>query len=205
MRPVAPPQLAVKILRALLPTAAGEALLGDLAEIYQGWVEEQGLGIANRWYWFEIFSAAPALVLHLLKTTNIWRQTVNGPSFVQSGRKTALWSALFLIPAVLLVIPGLMDSLLGSNGGYQLVARIPFLQGRELLDSPWIIIGGLTIAIALNLLAILNVKNESSDTVWRVAVEIRKNAWNLIPVVFAAMLGTTIFLYLIGENLGPLF
>ena len=50
MREMRLPRLAERILQALLPLQAGDALLGDFAEEFHSRAEQNGEAAARRWY-----------------------------------------------------------------------------------------------------------------------------------------------------------
>lgn len=123
--------------------------------------------------------------------------------FLQSGRKTALWGFLFLIPAMFIAVPGILFSLFGYADAFDGLQRS--LNFWDMLVHPAVVLGGLALAILINLLSVLklNVASEGDEIVSTISV--KKSAWNLVPLLLGGMLAAVIFLYLVAENLGPFF
>ena len=202
MNQVRPPKLAESLLRWLTPNRVGQALLGDLAEGFAEILNESGPTVARRWYWAEVLQSIPSLSMYKLRHPQPWRQIVNGPHLIPAGRKYALWSLLFLLPALLLVSSGLMFTLFGVPG---LVDRLAQFLGSGLPTAPGVVLGGMGIALLINLLAVLKVSSSASDEMIHSNIAIKKSNWNLLILGLAAFLGLIIFLYLVVENFGPLF
>lgn len=124
-------------------------------------------------------------------------------TFYERNKWNLPLSLVFLIPALLLVLPGLLYSLTGINLPDQIGNFLgPVL--KSLIDSPWTILGGLFIAIALNALAVVHIEFKNNKDGFRTLIEIKKKTWNLLLLALAAFLGFTIIGYLLAENIFPL-
>ena len=153
-----PPKLAEHILSLLLTSEDAETVLGDFAEICN---QMNSQAQAHAWYWKETFRSAPAL-LHLKLTRQLERNFAVMSKNMGFHNKNFLWISLIaLIPALMLIIPGLFQSLLGNlgpnNAMDSLYANAPYL---EILRNPFILLGGLLLAFILNLLPALTLHFE---------------------------------------------
>lgn len=111
---------------------------------------------------------------------------------------------LFLVPALLIVIPGLLFSFFGNPIEASLNSIPGAAQLLAWVDNPVIVLGGLFLALAINLLTVMQVKFESAQDAYRATFLIRRKTWNLILLGLAAFLTTALVAYAIGENLLPL-
>ena len=155
---VHPPALAKRILTWLLAQEDMESVLGDFAEIYHAQRDPQR---ADTWYWKEIFRSAPAL-LQLKLSRQFERSFTVMNKNMELHNKNFLWLSLVaLIPALMLIIPGLLQSLFGNLGPNNaldnLYANAPYL---EILRSPVLLLGGLLLAFLLNLFPALTLRFE---------------------------------------------
>jgi len=198
------PQLAERILVAVLPTAQHDEVLGDLAEGYAVAVVERGELTAHISLWGEILISLPAFFLFSMRSTQLRSQTVNGNMIFREGKTTAALSALFLLPAALIVIPGLLFSFFGKPVEASLNTIPGLAQLTGWVDNPWVVLGGLAIGLLLNLLAVANIKLEATKDKYQGTVSLKKNAWNLALLALAAFFGIALLLYLIGENILPM-
>jgi hypothetical protein len=212
-----PPRFAGRLLGALLPESDAEALAGDFAEEFELLAIERGRISALGWYWSQLLLSLPVFV-HLGISS---RLKLLGSIFREPQRAIVLldrrnWimethrkknTRLFLIglilvlPAMLIVIPGLLQSGLSSLALNDAIdaafARLPVL---ELLIHPIVILGGLLVAFLLNAWQVIDVHldREPGRVVGRLGV-------NLYPlhlgmVLFSLGIVGIIFLYLLAEN-----
>lgn len=124
-------------------------------------------------------------------------------TLISPGRKSALWGFVFLVPALFVAVPGILFTLFG---------RANVFSGLQSYDTVWsalthpaVVLGGLAIALLINLLSILSVSIENSADELKGKVLIKKSGWNIAPLVLGSVLGMIIFLYLVAENFGPFF
>jgi len=198
-----PPALAQRLLQAVLPLPMAEALLGDLEEHFHQLVAQHGARIAALWYWQETLWALPRLTIYSLEIGELRRLPVNGPTFARQPIWGTALSLLLLLPALLIVIPGLLFTLTGFDLPAQLANLTgPFL--KSWIDNPWIILGGLVTALTINTIAVTKFRYEDAGGAVRFTFEIRKRITNLVLLGLIFFLGLSIFGYLIAENLLPL-
>jgi hypothetical protein len=198
-----PSASAQRLLHSVLPQAMADAFLGDLEEQFQQLAARRGAAHARRWYWQETLLSLPRLTLYAFEIGELRRLFVTGPSSARQPIWGTAFSLLLLLPALLIVIPGLLFNLTGVD----LPAQLGNLVGPMLkawIDNPWIILGGLLFALAINTLAVARLKFEENGEAVRLTVEVRKRIANLVLLALTLFLGISIFFYLIAENLLPL-
>ena len=202
-RPASPPALAQSLLQAVLPPPLADAFLGDLEEQFHQLSAQRGAARARGWYWQETLLSLPRLTLYSLEIGELRRLSVTEPTSARQPIWGTALSLLFLLPALLIVIPGLLFNLTGVDMPAQLGNLVgPML--KSWIDNPWIILGGLLVALAINTLAVAKVKFESNGEAVRLTFEIKKKIANLVLLALALFLGVSIFGYLIAENFLPL-
>jgi hypothetical protein len=204
-----PPRLAIRILVRLLPEYSREVILGDLQETFAQIEVERGAAFARSWYWHETLAALPNFALHSLQSTQIRRQTVNGNTWNDNwfGKQNSLIAGvalLLLLPALLIVVPGLLFSFFGKPIEASLNSVPGAAQLLAWVDNPIIVLGGLFIALVINLMAVMQIKLESVEDTYRAIFTVRRKTWNLILLGLAVFLTITLLVYAIGENLLPL-
>ena len=118
------------------------------------------------------------------------------------SNNTRIWgsalSVLLLIPALLLVIPGLIFSFSGSNVSDQLPAFV------STLTSPWIVLSGLVLSLLLNMRSVGSMSLDNREGSLVASFEIKKSAVGLTLLGLALLLGLAIFAYLVVENILPI-
>jgi hypothetical protein len=147
-----PPRAAERFLTLLLTQDASESVLGDFSELFNVKARQSSLRKAQLWYWIQIFNSAPCLI-RLKLSNELERKLETMIKNLNLHNKSSLWVSLIaLIPALLLVIPGIMQSGLGYFGPNEalgaMFAKAPAL---EILLSPVVLLGGLLLAFILNL------------------------------------------------------
>lgn len=156
-----PPRLAERFLTFLLTRDSSESILGDFSELFNGNAHRNSLRKAQVWYWFQIFKSAPSLI-RLKLSNELERKLGTMIKNLNLHNKSSLWVSLIaLIPALLLVIPGLIQSglgYLGPNDALEaMFARAPALQ---ILLSPVVLLGGLLLGFILNLVPAMKLRFE---------------------------------------------
>lgn len=198
-----PPALAQRLLQAVLQQPMADAFLGDLEEHFQQLAAQRGAAQAKRWYWQETLLSLPRLALYSFEIGELRRISVTGPTSARQPIWGTALSLFFLLPALLIVIPGLLFNLTGVDLPMQLGNLVgPML--KSWIDNPWIVLGGLFVALAINALAVAKIAFEDNGEAVRLTFEIKKRIANLVLLALALFLGISIFGYLIAENLLPL-
>jgi len=124
---------------------------------------------------------------------------------MQLHNKNFLWiSLLALIPALMLIIPGISQSLgyLTPNKALDnLYANAPYL---EILRSPVLLLGGLLLAFLLNLLPSLNMRFERGPAGLTSVITFKPVLvhWAFIGLSLLAV--GAILIYAFFENFGPI-
>ncbi|MEX0788556.1 MAG: permease prefix domain 2-containing transporter, partial [Anaerolineales bacterium] len=120
-RAAEPPVLAQVMLRALVRPEDRETILGDLLEEYRSRAVARGWAQAKAEYWREVVASAPHFLIHRIERALTGR---NQDMDTRSGVRQALFGLLFAMPALLLVVGGVLqstgvlaDDLAGSVGG----------------------------------------------------------------------------------------
>ena len=181
-----PATLAGKLLAFCLHQRDMEAVIGDFEQEYYRIASELGARQAMRWYWLEVLRSMPALLL-LNSQKLILSKTMNRNS------KLALSSSVFVLPAFLLVLGGVAQSGFGTT-------RISDILNYDLIVfRPIVIMGGLSLAVVLNLLPVVHLTYE--DGVVVTTLTLKKRLLNLALLGSIGGLSAIIFLYLIVENL----
>lgn len=190
-KPVQPPRLGEKVLALFLNPADQEAVIGDFAETFYRVAERDGPGKARWWYWREVVISMPALLC--LSQNKVTRSDVmERLSFLQQNNKLAVAGVVLIIPAMLLVVGGLLQSLLG-------ISQVNEALNFELfIFHPAILLGGLVVALGLNLAPVARVSLQDGALVG--TLKIRGRLVNLAILAFIGLMLGTIFVYLLVEN-----
>jgi len=197
-----PPKLAESLLSMLLTPEDVETVLGDFAEICS---QQSSQRQAETWYWTETFRSAPDL-LGLKLSRQFERSFTAMTKNMGLHNKKFLWiSLLALIPALLLIIPGLSQSLLGNlslnNALDTLYANAPYL---EILRSPVLLLGGLLLAFILNLLPALTLRLERGADVLISVITFKPVPLHWAFIGMSLLMVGIILIYAFIENFGPL-
>ena len=113
-------------------------------------------------------------------------------SLSRQDRKIAGIGVFLIIPALILCAAGVAQSLLGLNGFSN---AIDF---DSLVFNPAVLMGGLFLAFALNLLTVARLKFQNGRLTG--TITLRGKLLNLGLLTFISLLLGTIFLYLLAEN-----
>ncbi len=111
-------------------------------------------------------------------------------------RTLAIVGAVLVAPTALFVTASILKYQLG----------VPFLYDSlggaiEVMDSPFVILGGLLAALALNLWPVLRVSVKREPDAFVGTVTVRPQVWNVAVLGLSTVLLATIMVYLVMENL----
>jgi hypothetical protein len=109
------------------------------------------------------------------------------------NNKLALSGMMLVLPALLLVSGGVAQS------GFGITQINNALNFNLILFHPVIILGGLTLALTLNLWPIIRINYQDGVVVGRLIIKDRLLNVGLISCI--GLLGGALFLYLLAENL----
>ena len=196
-----PPRLAERILSLLLMPEDSETVLGDFAEICG---QQDNQRQAHIWYWKETFLSAPAL-LGLKLTRQFEKSFTVMNKNMGLHNMNCLWVSLIaLIPALMLIIPGISQSLLGAMGPNNaldnLYANAPYL---EFLRSPILLLGGLLLAFILNLLPALTLHFERGPEGLTSVITFKPVLIHWTIIGMSLLMVGTILIYAFVDNFGP--
>jgi len=196
-----PPKLAERILSLLLTPEDVETVLGDFAEICN---RQESQRRATTWYWKETFRSAPAL-LGLKLSRQFERSFTVMNKNMELHNKSFLWISLVaLIPALMLIIPGISQSLLGNlgpnNAMDSLYTNAPYL---EILRNPIILLGGLMLAFILNLLPALTLRFEHQPEGLTSVITFKPVLIHWAFIGMSLLMVGVILVYAFFENFGP--
>ena len=119
--------------------------------------------------------------------------------------KNFLWISLVaLIPVLMLIIPGISQSLLGNldpnNAMDSLYAKTPYL---EILRNPIILLGGLMLAFILNLLPALTLRFEHQPEGLTGVITFKPVLIHWALIGTSLLMVGVILVYAFFENFGP--
>lgn len=205
MKAIHPPALAERLLARSLPQASRDSVLGDLHEIYEQAAAQHGLAVANARYWLEILRALPGFWLFSLETSTLRRQTVTGKIFTENHKWPFYLGLLLLIPALLLVVPGLLQGFVGAESFDRFLDQVPVIDRLiNWVDRPVFVLGGVLLAFGLSLMSLVRVTIKDHGKDFEGIVVLRKNISLWVLLSLATLLGFALLLYAIGENILPL-
>jgi len=126
---------------------------------------------------------------------------------LNSHNKSSLWISLIaIIPALVLVIPGILQSGFGywgaNNTRDALFATVPAL---KLLINPIILLGGLLLAFIMNVLPAMNFRFERRPEGLTSTVTFKPVLLHWVFIGASALMVGIILIYAFVENFGPLF
>ncbi len=110
----------------------------------------------------------------------------------QNGVKLAGFGFVLIIPSLLLVTGGILQSVFGASHFNDAIDFLSFL------FNPAIILGGLMLAFGLNLIPVMRIYFREGKLVGMVKVQGRLLNLGLITAI--TLLTAVIFLYLLAEN-----
>jgi hypothetical protein len=199
-----PPNLAEQVLTFLLTQENAEYVLGDFAEMYNAYGHQGNLRKAQIWYWIQIIKSAPSLI-QLKSSNELERKLETMIKNLNLHNKSSLWVSLIaLIPALLLVIPGIIQSGLGYFGPNDaleaMFAKAPAL---EILLSPVLLLGGLLLAFVLNLTPAVKLHVERQPDGLTSVITFKPVLLHWILVGISLLLVVIILVYAFFENFAP--
>ncbi len=116
-------------------------------------------------------------------------------------KKSFNWRAfvgcVFLLPACIIVVAGLTQSLLGFSEFNEALERTGVL---SVLDHPAVVIGGLVIAFGINAIPIFKLKFVREDGTLVGMVRTKNTILNLAAIALTLFLFVSILGYSIAEN-----
>jgi hypothetical protein len=199
-----PPRLAERLLASILTPDDAEAVLGDFAELFNTNAYQSNLQKAQFWYWIQTFKSAPSLI-RLKLSNELERRMETMIKNLNLHNKSSLWVSLIaLIPALLLVIPGIMQSGLGYLGPNDaldtMFAKAPALQ---ILLSPIVLLGGLLLAFILNLTPAIKLRFERQPEGLTSVITFKPVILHWIFVGISLLIVSIILVYAFFENFVP--
>jgi len=199
-----PPQLAERLLASILTPDEAEAVLGDFAELFNSNAYQSNVQKAQFWYWIQTFKSAPSLI-HLKLSNELERRMETMIKKLNLHNKSSVWVSLIaLIPALLLVIPGIMQSGLGYFGLNEaldvLFAKVPAL---EILLSPFVLLGGLLLAFILNLAPAVKLRVERQPEGLTSGITFKPVILHWVFVGMSLLMVAIILVYGFFENFAP--
>jgi hypothetical protein len=199
-----PPRLAERFLTFLLTQESPESVLGDFAELFNANAYQSTLKKAQIWYWAQIIKSAPSLI-QLKLSNELERRLEPMVKNLNLHNKSSLWVSLIaLIPALLLVIPGIMQSGLGYLGPNDaldtMFAKVPALQ---ILLSPIVLLGGLLLAFILNLTPAIKLRFERQPEGLTSVITFKPVILHWIFVGMSLLIVGIILVYAFFENFAP--
>jgi hypothetical protein len=199
-----PPRLAERLLASILTPDDAEAVLGDFAELFNTNAYQSNLQKAQFWYWIQTFKSAPSLI-RLKLSNELERRMETMIKNLNLHNKSSLWISLIaLIPALLLVIPGIMQSGLGYLGPNDaldtMFAKAPALQ---ILLSPIVLLGGLLLAFILNLTPAIKLRFERQPEGLTSVITFKPVILHWIFVGISLLIVGIILVYAFFENFAP--
>lgn len=181
-----PPRLAEKTLAFLLDQEDKEVILGDFEEAFMVIARKFSVEQARRWYWIELVKSTPPLFFLA------YNRSTRSRIMMKGNPTLAFLSAALLLPAFLLVSGGLAQSGLG-------ITKINDVLNFDLVFfHPAVIVGGLMLALAINLFPIVRVNYQ--DGVLTGSLMIRDRLLNVGLISCIGLCAGIIFLYLLAEN-----
>lgn len=188
-----------RILALLVDEQDSDALLGDFAEEYTDRVRSEGSVKAGLWYWRQIAGSSGSL-LWLKLYRQYERRTIMNNSMMKDKR--FIWIGLLaLLPALLIIVPGLLQSGLGITAlNDNLEAAYRGFPPLGFLIHPAVLLGGLLIALGLNVLPALDLRWESNERGLTAMVTIKKHWLHWAVVGFSLLLLATLLVYSLTEN-----
>jgi len=180
------PRLGEKVLGFLLRQDDREGVIGDFAEECELIAGRCGAGAARRWFWLELLRSMPALII--LSHKKLRRNFMK-----QNNIRLAAIGIILILPALALCVGGILQSGFGLS---QFNEAINF---DMLFFNPAVLIGGLGLAVGLNLWPVVRIRFQDGNLVG--TVKVRDSVANLGLIALISLLTGIIFLYLLAENL----
>ena len=185
-----------QLLKYLIHADDSEAIIGDFLEMYADAVRENGRFPATLSFWQQLIKSTPALTLLRIKRSQPMK------NWSQHGNQLALIGIILMLPAILLAFGGVMQSLFGIYAINNALSPILFDGPLRFLIHPIIVMGGVIIALGINLRSVIHVKLQRQDGALVSTITLQTQLWNLALIGLCLALGGIIFLYALAENFG---
>ena len=201
-----PPKTAEQFLALLLTQDNSESVLGDFAEMFNAHGHQGDLRKARIWYWMQVFKSAPGLLI--LKLDNELERRLDAMTKnMNSHKMPSLWISLIaLIPGLMLVIPGIMQSGLGYFGANDamdaMFAKYPAL---GILQNPFLLLGGLLLVFILNITPAIKLRMERQPEGLTSVITFKPVLLHWIFAGTSILLVGIILVYAFLENFKPAF
>jgi hypothetical protein len=201
-----PPAFGESVISFLLTEENKEEILGDLAEMFNTHGHQSNLRKAQSWYYIQIIQSAPSLLQ--IKLSNILQRSFETmtTNLNSHNKSSLLISLIAIIPALVLVIPGILQSGFGyfgaNNARDALFASVPAL---ELLINPFILLAGLLLAFIMNILPATTFHFERKPEGLTSTITFKPVLLHWIFIGASALIVGIIAIYVFIENFGPLF
>jgi hypothetical protein len=201
-----PPVFGETLISLLLTEENTEDILGDLAEVFNVYAHRDNLRKAQIWYYVQIFRSAPPLAQ--LKLSNFMKRSFETMSVKMNlHNKSSIWISLIaIIPALVLVIPGILQSGFGYFGANDArdtaFATVPVL---EFLLNPVTIMGGLFLAFVMNVLPAMTFHLERKPEGLTSTITLKPVILHWIFIGLSILMVSIIMVYAFFENFAPAF
>lgn len=197
-----PPELEKKILSCLLFEEDREAILGDFEEEFQHVANCKGVDKARVWYLLETLKSAPSLIYmfhdrllrYVMAAIRLSPRTEN---------RLAVAGLVLTLPALMLFCTGMLQSGFGitqPNDTLDAIFRDPSWSAMRLIIHPATLVGGLFLALGLNLLPVMRLKVHMEEGSLVSTMRVRGRLLNLTLVALCIFLIASLFLYAFVEN-----
>jgi len=185
------PRFGEQILSLLVRSQDRDAILGDFEEQFEMIANQSNCRSAQCWFYVETTKSIPILFVQQAKTY-LWRiVTMREDAFYANKNKFATIGLISILPTLLLITAGLLQTLFGLT---------QFSESLLVIDHPVVIIGGLLLAFTLNILPIVKIKWESEAGSLVGSITVKGRLLNLMMSGLSMFVFSLIFLYLLGSN-----
>ena len=116
---------------------------------------------------------------------------------MKSNLKLAVLGLALILPSLVLVTSGVLQTGFGSTG---LVDLVESLGIETFLFSPALILGGLGLALVINLVSVLRVQFQLEAGILVSTIQVRGQLLNLGLIGLSGLLLASILLYAVTEN-----
>jgi hypothetical protein len=122
----------------------------------------------------------------------------------RTSSRLAIAGLVLLLPASVIVIPGLAQSLLGFrriNDVLDAVFADPVFSFTKAIIHPGIVLGGVTFALGLNAIAVFRFRFDAQETSIVSTILLKGRLLNMLVIVGRCLLLATMFIYAVVENI----
>ncbi len=186
------PPLIRRFLSIMAAPADRDAILGDFEEEFRRRIHSDAVGRARRWLLLEMLLSLPPLFQRRLLSI-LWRLGAMNLTLLRTNPlRSGLLGLLALLPAFMVGTGGILHTAVGPNATSE---------GLLLLGNPFLVLGGIAVALAVNLLTTVTIATERSEARgWEVRIGLQGKALNVAVITLAGLLSALIFAYLLVEN-----